>query len=358
MAHNLNIQSNGVASFVSLRQSAWHGLGTVVQTEMNDADLMRHAGIDWPVTEQPIYAGTSVAIGAETMTTYEAVAGHKLLRRGASNIAVVGEDYRVFQNAELVALMRRIGGPSLVWETAGCLGKIGSTVWGLARMPDLSFALGNDAQDMFMLISNGHGNARALTIMPTLVRVVCQNTMRAADGTKAKQQERLDNADRRDFSVPALSSGYAIMHTASLDAAVADVTAAYQSCIANRDATKVAFDMLAKKACDAADARAYWETVFAETAAADESDRSRAMRVERDGNRRAALATIWNSPTTNTDAARDTYFGAYQAAVEYIDHVAPARSTAGRAFRAVMGADVGTKRVAWKLAMEHAAAAA
>jgi phage/plasmid-like protein (TIGR03299 family) len=357
MAHNINI-TNGVASFVSLRQSAWHGLGKVVQTEMSDADIARFAGIDWKVTEQPIYAGTTVDVGGDSMTTYDTIPGHKLLRRGDTNanIAVVGSEYRTFQNDELVALMRAIGGDGLIWETAGCLGTVGDTVWGLARIPDLSFALGDDKNEMYMLISNGHGNARALTIMPTLVRVVCQNTMRAADGSKAKQKARIDNADKRDFSVPALSSGYAIMHTANLDDAVKDVRRAYQSCVANRDATKVAFDMLAAKACDDAAARQYWNTVFGETAAADETPRMVAMREEREAKRRAALADIWVSPTSQTDAARKTMFGAYQAAVEYLDHVAPARSATGRAYRAVMGSDVATKRLAWNVACEYAAA--
>lgn len=358
MAHNLHFNADGTAAFVSLRQSAWHGLGKVVDTEMTDADLARHAGIDWLVSEQPIYAAKQELVGTDDiLTTYDAIPGHKLLRRDTRNIAVVGEDYRVFQNSELVALMRRIGGAGMVWETAGCLGKVGATVWGLARMPDLAFALGKDTQEMYMLISNGHGNARALTIMPTLVRVVCQNTMRAADDSKRDQQARIDNAEKRDFSVPALSAGYAIMHTQNLDEAVKDVERAYQSCIKNRDATKVAFEMLAAKKCDDEAARAYWQQVFGEVAQADETERMVAMRVEREGKRRAALAGIWNSPTSKTDAADHTYFGAYQAAVEYIDHAAPARSTQGRAFRAVMGSDVATKRLAWTLAAEAAGSA-
>jgi phage/plasmid-like protein (TIGR03299 family) len=359
MAHNINI-TNGQASFVSLRQSAWHGLGKVVNNEMDDDTLLREACLDWTVTEQEVFAAEKVAISADdTLTNHRKVEGWKLLQRGDTkqDLAVVGDQFRVFQNREMVSLMRQIGGETLVWETAGALGTKGATTWALARLPDLAISLGADATEMYLLLTNGHGNNRALTVMPTTVRVVCQNTMRAAEGTKAQNKSRIDNALRKDYSASALASGYGIHHNQGLDAAVRDVQAAYKSCLANRDATKVAYEMMAAKAISDADARMYWESIFAIPTAADETERVLAMREEREAKRRRALATIWRSPTSQTEAAAGTVFGAFQAAIEYIDHEAPARSPGGRAFRAVLGSDVQTKRVAWDAALMLAAAA-
>jgi ABC-type branched-subunit amino acid transport system substrate-binding protein len=81
------------------------------------------------------------------------------------------------------------------------------------------------------------------------------------------------------------------------------------------------------------------------------------MREEREAKRRRELAIIWNGPTSATEAAHGTVYGAMQAAVEWVDHFAPARSTSSRAFRAVLGNDVRTKTAAWNEALALAAAA-
>jgi len=329
MAHNLHIDATGKAAFVSLRQSAWHSLGRIVNNEMTDDQLLNEAGLNWSVDEAPVFAGEKIDLGGgESMTNHREISGYKLLQRSdtKADLAVVGSEFRVFQNAEMVALMRRIGGASVVWETAGALGTKGATTWCLARLPDLGFSLGSDATEFYMLITNGHGNNRALTVMPTTVRVVCQNTMRAAEGDKNAQKRRLANAQAGDFTATALASGYGIHHNEGLDRAVADVGQAYKRCLANRDATKVACEMMAAKAISEADARLYWERVLGEAVGQDETDRVKAMREEREAKRRRQLATIWNGPTSQTDAARGTVYGAFQAAVEWLDHEAPARS--------------------------------
>jgi len=358
MAHNIHIDANGTAAFASLRKSAWHGLGQVVQQEMNDQQILDAAGLNWQVTEQPVFSAETLDLGGDSLTTHNQIEGYKLLRRSDSkaDLAVVSADFRAFQNAEMVSLMRRIGGEQVVWETAGALGAKGATCWCLARLPDLGFSLGNDATEFYMLITNGHGNNRALTVMPTTIRVVCQNTMRAAEGDRKQQNQRQRNAQRSDFSASALAAGYSIHHNLGLDRAVAEVEDAYRRCIANRDATKVACEMMAAKAISEADARSYWDRILGEPLAQDETERSRAMREEREAKRRRQLASIWVSPTSQTDAARGTVYGAFQAAVEWIDHEAPARSAGSRAFRAVLGNDARTKADAWTEALVLAAA--
>jgi phage/plasmid-like protein (TIGR03299 family) len=350
MAHDLTINANGTAAFVSLRRSAWHGLGQVVTEEMDDATLLSKAGLDWHVEERPVYDGTPVVVGDDTLTTYDQIKGWKLLRRSDTkdDFAVVSNDFRVFQNREMVALMREIGGDAVRWETAGALGKKGQTTWAMAHLPDLSISLGKDDRtESYLLISNGHGNNRALVVMPTAVRVVCANTMRMAEGGKRNNEARVRNAANRDFGAAALAKGYGIHHDQGLDRAVADVASAYQRMLANRDATKVAYEMMATQAIADSDARGYWDRVLAEPVGQSETDRAKAMRMEREKRRRATMERLWVSDTNRTDATAGTVFGAFQAAVEYLDHEAPARSAQGRAFRAVMGTDVATKRFAW-----------
>lgn len=361
MAHDINI-TNNTASFVSLRQSAWHGLGKIVNNEMTDAELLDFAGLNWSVEEQPVFRlDSAVQVGDETLSSYKAIPGHKLLMRSDTRqeLTVVDKQFRVFQNVEMAQLMRRIGGDSLVWETAGCLGRTGATTFCLARMPDLAISLGKDDKtEFYMLISNGHGNNRALTVMPTMVRVVCANTMRAAEGDAKQRNIRHQNAEGKDFSSTALAAGYSIHHNQGLDTAVREVEQAYKLCLANKDATKVAVEMMAANAISDADARLYWERVLGELPAPSETERVIAMREEREALRRRQLATIWSSPTSQTEASRGTVYGAMQAAVEWVDHNSPARNATTRAFRSVMGTDVKTKASAWSEAMKLVGAAA
>jgi hypothetical protein len=48
MAHKLNIRANGVASFASRKEKAWHGLGNIVDA-MNSADAIKLGGLDFHV---------------------------------------------------------------------------------------------------------------------------------------------------------------------------------------------------------------------------------------------------------------------------------------------------------------------
>ena len=61
MAHELEIdEATGQATFASLRQPAWHNLGTVFQDEVNTAEMLSLAKLDnWNVRleEVPVPAG-------------------------------------------------------------------------------------------------------------------------------------------------------------------------------------------------------------------------------------------------------------------------------------------------------------
>ena len=185
MAHELTIRSNGNAEMFSLRANPWHGLGTVIQRELNDSEVRQTAGIDWEVEEAPVMQAItkpSPLDATDTITDHQQVAGYKILRRSDTKapLAVVSQGYRSFTNQELVDLMRRIAGQTpVVWETAGSL-KGGQIVWALGRLPDLDLTINGDASQSYMLLHNGHGNGRALQIVPTTVRVVCANTARMA----------------------------------------------------------------------------------------------------------------------------------------------------------------------------------
>jgi hypothetical protein len=56
MAHNLNYNSlTGKHSFFSVKEKAWHGLGTIVQDYPTSAEAMKFAGLDYTVEKRPLY---------------------------------------------------------------------------------------------------------------------------------------------------------------------------------------------------------------------------------------------------------------------------------------------------------------
>lgn len=354
MPADIYVDEGGVERVVSLRKSMWHSMGRVVNQEMTDEQLEEYAGWKYEVVKDPLFSLEQRTGGnGVVVNQHEQVAGWKLLRRSDTGavFGCVSDAFRPFQNREMIQLMRRIsGGTELVWETAGALGARGQTVWCQARLPALQIALGNDKTEMYMLLANGHGNQRALTAKPTPVRTICANTMASA---MVGKRERIRNTEGRDYSVPALNIGYSINHTRGLDEAVNAIAAAYSRCVESAQETKKQFDRLASVKLTASEAADYWEQVFKLEAASDETDRSKTMRENREVERRRQLDLIWASGTNKGLDTEDTLFTAYQAAIEYVDHVAPARSDATRFTRSQFGEGVGVKQQAWELAFSH-----
>jgi len=53
MAHNLNFDENGKASFFSVKEKAWHGLGTIIEDYPTSAEALVHSGLDFTVEKCP-----------------------------------------------------------------------------------------------------------------------------------------------------------------------------------------------------------------------------------------------------------------------------------------------------------------
>jgi hypothetical protein len=54
MAHNLNYNSRtGKYAFMSVKQKAWHGLGTIIEDYPTSAEAIQHAGLDFEVIKRP-----------------------------------------------------------------------------------------------------------------------------------------------------------------------------------------------------------------------------------------------------------------------------------------------------------------
>jgi phage/plasmid-like protein (TIGR03299 family) len=193
MAHELEInEATGEASFASLRQPAWHNLGTVFEQEVNTAEMLKLAHLnDWNVRLEDV----TMPEGFVSDKGYSFVTRTNPFDKAQNDVlGVVGERYVPLQNEDLFSFGDNLLDGGGRWETAGSI-KGGRQVFG-------SIALNNsitldpngiaDKIDNYLLINTSHDGSVAIQASITPVRVVCANTLNLAlssfKGKKASKQ--------------------------------------------------------------------------------------------------------------------------------------------------------------------------
>jgi len=354
MAHELSMRKDGTAEMFSLRESPWHKLGKVLAAEITDDQVLEEAGLNWEVQREEVFAANNHE-GADG--AFQPIEGFKVLKRSDNGypLSIVSDRYRVFQNHEMVKAMRLIAKDlHVTWETAGAL-RGGQIVWTMGYMPDLVYNVKKDAIKTYMLITNGHGNAKSLMLTPTTVRVVCVNTLRMATDTRVgAEAARQKRAVDQDYSDVALSEGFSIRHNGSLDALLAGVVGAYSNIVKDAKATQEVSEAMAETKMAREDSQAYWRAVFGLEAPVglDEAEKVKAMR--RDAKIITKLDQIMASPTCAAPDIKDTLWAALQACTEYVDHhdVSDATGAARRFQTANFGTGLALKQKAWDEALD------
>ena len=178
MAHEID-QTTGRAAVFVTGETAWHRLGTVIEQAATSAEAIGLAGLDWRVEQWPVRAFDPDNHNTEAGIP-DVVANVRTDTK--SVLGVVGKRYRVFQNREAFDFMDALVGDKLaMYETAGSLHG-GKRVWMLAAIPKEYRAGSDDLIKPYVLLTNTHDGSQALRMIPTTVRVVCQNTLNLALG--------------------------------------------------------------------------------------------------------------------------------------------------------------------------------
>jgi phage/plasmid-like protein (TIGR03299 family) len=185
MAHELEIQ-NGVASFASFREPAWHGLGTVFTEEKNTAEMLAAANLNgWNVRLVDVEIPNTLT----SDKSYQYVVRTNPTDNTQTDVlGVVGERYVPLQNEELFAFGDNILDGGGRWETAGSI-RGGRVVFGslaLERETVLDPSGVADKVKTYLLINTSHDGSIAIQASITPVRVVCANTLNLALGRKGK----------------------------------------------------------------------------------------------------------------------------------------------------------------------------
>jgi phage/plasmid-like protein (TIGR03299 family) len=185
MAHELETQ-NGVASFASFREPAWHGLGTVFTEEKNTAEMLVAANLNnWNVRLADVEIPNTLT---SDKNYFFVVRDNPTDKSQTDVLGVVGERYHVLQNEDLFSFGDTLLDGGGRWETAGSI-RGGRVVFGSLALERETVLDPNGVADKvktYLLINTSHDGSIAIQASITPVRVVCANTLNLALGRKGK----------------------------------------------------------------------------------------------------------------------------------------------------------------------------
>lgn len=168
---------NGRSLFASFRENAWHRLGTVFTQEVTDyREMLTLAGIDYRVEFEALSTESGIILDRHRATVKVDPDGS---RRAAG---VVGMRYEIVQNEDKFSWLQSLSDGAR-WETGGELSD--GTVFGsiaFERKIELDPSGVRDVVETYALISGSHDGSSGIVAGLTPVRVVCRNTLTAAQG--------------------------------------------------------------------------------------------------------------------------------------------------------------------------------
>jgi phage/plasmid-like protein (TIGR03299 family) len=185
-----------------VREEAWHGLGTVLkEAPRNTREALKIAGLDWHVDLAPVFTAPGVAADfnpdqagwrqliPELLPAPDARAMVRAVHLPNGDVrsdvlGIVGTRYVPLQNTAAFAWFDPlVADNDVTLEAAGSV-KEGRHVWVLAKVNTAPLQVGRNADDIanpYLLLSNSHDGTRAVTVAFTPIRVVCWNTLSAAN---------------------------------------------------------------------------------------------------------------------------------------------------------------------------------
>ena len=299
----------------------WHGLGTALDHPATSAEAIQAAGLGWTVELRPAYAEGVPIPRARAILRMDRM----------EPIAVVGERYVPVQNAEAFAFFDQlIGQGQAAYETAGALDR-GRRIWLLARLPGEVWVTREDAVGKHLLLTTSHDGKSPLRALFTPIRVVCQNTLRAA------------------LTEAGSGSGVSVRHVGDVLGKAQEARRLLGITLKYYDAFEEQSKALAGRSLTGETVRTYFRDLVPDPKDADPAravaTRETLMRLFETG-RGNALPTV-----------RGTLWAALNAVAEFVDHERPTRAKDGESvlFKRFESAQFGSgallKERAWRWAL-------
>lgn len=371
MAHNIaNI--GGKSSIAYVGETPWHRLGTPVAPGIQLADAFEAASLNWDVKALPTFAefnGTRLELPVQA-----------IVRETDSEVlGTVGPRYVPIQHrAAFDAFGPSIAAGQLRLEVLGSLGK-GEIVWMLLKLAEDAQSvrtLKNGQPDIVLPYVNAslaHDGSRNFTVKPTGVRVVCANTLAAADSEGQDSWVSIRHTESGPKQLAEVSKVLATAAdryktTIELFRKLAGVTITETELLAYVNAVlplpEKPRDLVRKAQADAlvlADALLGSADIvggIAPEKLVDEKLKTLELRhateTQRVEDERVAMALLAQTGRGNDGSS---LWDAYNGATEFVDHTARRDTDYAKdraAFNAIAGDGAALKNRALKLAVEHA----
>jgi len=278
----------------TVRDPAWHRLGTVLDGYPSRELAMQASGLDWSVVETDVWS--------ETPNSFQKLAGFKALSRDdtGTTFAIVKGGYPVIQNEVGFDLLEALLEDQAVrLETGGSYGG-GAHCYVSARITEEFFVNGDTSMYFpFAVVNWSHDGSESMHGRVTNYRPVCQNTVSfgEAEGNKTGRQ-------------------FTIRHAGNWQQRVAEAKGLL---IGARDGAK-AFQALANELAavhvSQVDRRLFIQTFIPAPVGLVISDQV----MDNINAERNKVAALFNGPTI-PEAHKDTAYGWLLAGGEYLDHL-------------------------------------
>lgn len=195
MAHNVDF-SNGQANFAHVGNKAWHGLGQQLEAGADLQTWALAAGFDWecqPIQSEYNFNGQMIASDNYHMVRSDT---------GAS-LGCMTSRYKPVQPRDVLAFFKDFVSVDerFALETAGVL-KGGKVLWALAKFQE-DMEAGGDKHVPYVCLTTSYDGTLATTALATTIRVVCNNTLTAAQWSKDSAQVKVRHATRWTETVAA-----------------------------------------------------------------------------------------------------------------------------------------------------------
>tara|TARA_R110000868_G_scaffold42813_1_gene144365 strand:- start:2129 stop:3157 length:1029 start_codon:yes stop_codon:yes gene_type:complete len=327
-------------------QVPWHGLGTKVDNDMSPEEMLKAAQIDWTVSKRPAYTVSKPDCWNIVDPTGEAsfirAEDSYFLTRDSDNkiLSHCGEGYIPFQNAEVMDFFKKFTeAGAMNMETAGSL-KDGKDIWGLAKLTDKFKLAGNDEVGGYLLLNNSHQVGKAMTIMFTPIRVVCNNTLTQALGETGSR-----------FRVLHLQMFDEEIHKAAEEALglSGEQMKFFQEqaeFLSSKRAKAFDLDNFIAELCQ--------PNLLIERAKAGNPNALPPMRDEFKRNAEAVREAVETSPGADLASAKGTWWGALNAVTYVVDHQKKSKIEGNSLHSAWFGTGANLKRKALTKAIEYA----
>jgi phage/plasmid-like protein (TIGR03299 family) len=198
MAHLIETNRiTGKNEIAFVGETPWHGLGQELTKDAHIDVWRKEAGLDWLAKTAP------VVFQPYPEHAYEQVDNKVVIFRSDTNapLGVVTDRYKIHQPSEVLDFFNTLvqsAGFSL--EVAGAI-KGGKRIWALANVNRESVVLHDDAVRGYLLLSTSFDGTTATVGQFTSIRVVCNNTLSAADTESAPSRVILTHGSDFDASL-------------------------------------------------------------------------------------------------------------------------------------------------------------